>query len=193
MGINLRVGESEGGVCYATGWIEKGMMGRNRQIFMNMQHFPLYSFVSLKHCCFCRFCVLVTLYFTLFFCFSQHSDQNSWYALGKTIGFALHQPFFCNYWTGPAPCLQHSAWSDLMTQLLCRSLTEIKGNNLCAEVCREEERSAAWGRMRRRGLTFLRFCLDNVKEWQWQFLTLFGLSTCVRWLCIFGGCCMHLM
>lgn len=76
MGINLRVGESEGGS--ATGWIEKGMMGRNRQIFMNMQHVPLYSFVSLlKYCCFCRFCVLVTLYFTLFFCFSQHSDQKS--------------------------------------------------------------------------------------------------------------------
>lgn len=25
----------------ATGWIEIGMMGRNRHIFMNMQHVPL--------------------------------------------------------------------------------------------------------------------------------------------------------
>lgn len=43
--------------------------------------------------------------------------------------------FCCNYWTGPVPCLRHSAWSDLMTQLFCRSLTEMKG-----KVCREEER-----------------------------------------------------
>lgn len=39
MGINLRVGEREEGS--APGWIEIGMMGRNKHIFMNMQHVPL--------------------------------------------------------------------------------------------------------------------------------------------------------
>lgn len=34
------------------GWIEKGMMGRSKQIFMNMQHVPLYPFVLLlKYSC----------------------------------------------------------------------------------------------------------------------------------------------
>lgn len=38
------------------------------------------------------------------------------------------------------PCLRLSAWSDLMTQLFCRSLTVMIGKNLSTEVCREEER-----------------------------------------------------
>lgn len=46
--------ESEGRreELFAIGWIERGMMGRNRQIFMNMQHVPLCPFVLLlKHSC----------------------------------------------------------------------------------------------------------------------------------------------
>lgn len=40
MGMNLRVRER--GEGSASGWIEKGMMGRHRQIIMNMQQILLY-------------------------------------------------------------------------------------------------------------------------------------------------------
>lgn len=80
----------------------------------------------------------------------------------KTID---HRPFSCRYRTGSAPCLQLSARSDSVTQLLCRSLTEMKRKILEREVCTEKEKSVASRWIRGRGLTILCLCLDNVKEW----------------------------
>lgn len=71
MGMNLGVGEKEeGGVGGATRRIKRGMMGRNRQIFMNMQHDPSCPLCILAEVpfSFTRF-MLVTLYSTLCFCF----------------------------------------------------------------------------------------------------------------------------
>lgn len=66
MGISLG-----GGVRgSAAGWIEKGMMGRNRQIFMNMQPVFLYSFCRTAEV---LLSLLVLMFWSLFssrFCFS---------------------------------------------------------------------------------------------------------------------------
>lgn len=61
MGMNLRVGER--GEGSASGWIEKGMMGRHRQIIMNMQQVLLYPVELVSN----GFYILVTLHFTTSF------------------------------------------------------------------------------------------------------------------------------
>lgn len=63
--------KSGGGVRgSAAGWIEKGMMDRNRQIFMNMQPVSLYSFCRTAEV---LLSLLVLMFWSLFsprFCFS---------------------------------------------------------------------------------------------------------------------------
>lgn len=100
--------------------------------------------------------------------------------MGKTID---HRPFFSRYRTGSAPCLQLSAWSDSVTQLLCRSLTEMKRKILEREVYTEKEKSVASRWIRGRGLSVLSVPLQRkgVARCSWH-----SPLVCV-WLCIFWG------
>lgn len=77
--------------------------------------------------------------------------------------------FCCYYQTGPFARLNLSAWSNLMTQLFCRRLTDLKAKSLWGEVygIRVEQK--------KRIVIYIR-CIVCV------FL---GLPSCVE-LCIFG-------
>lgn len=66
MGMNLEVGEDG----FATGWIERGMMGRTRLIFMNMHQVSLCPFVLLlKYSCSFTVFLFWSHFITYYSCF----------------------------------------------------------------------------------------------------------------------------
>lgn len=127
-------------------WIEKRMMVGSSHAFMNMQQVPLYLLVMQRqlflYCghtlltpLLCFFVVQVSLYTVKSVCFERHLQANIlWYC-----GSCPPSRVFLELSNRVSSPRQLLAWSDLMTQLLCSSLAEIKGKQSRRALQRRRE------------------------------------------------------
>lgn len=176
-------------------WIEKRMMVGSSHIFMNMQHVPLYSLVMQRrlflYCghtlltpLLCFFVVQVSLY-THPFLFVLNNTYRQIY-FGKYCGSCPPSRVFLKLSNRVTAPHQLPAWSDLMTQLLCSSLAEIKGNKQSRRALqrrREVHKTCRWDE---KGSSV---CTNSTSGR--HFLTDLIQSARVPLQSVASGCCMH--